>query len=154
MNKYLQECINKHLPIVCDYDGVLFEARFGYDKILSTDDDEEIEEMHKEGIGLNTTPINFMINLLNKVDNPKYVLSHIHTDIEEQNKINQLAKYYNGIKLLRANSVDEKIEYLLKIYEKYGGFIYIDDTLPYLGKFEKTITLDNANFFHVSSLYV
>ena len=154
MNKYLQECINKGLPIICDYDGVLFEARFGYNKVMASDDDNEIIEAHKQGIGLNTNPIPFMINFLSKIDNPKICLSHIHTDIEEQNKIDQLAKYYGGIKLLRANSVDEKIGYLLGIYQKCGGFVYIDDTLPYIQKFEKALGFENANFFHVSSLYV
>ena len=154
MNKYLQECIDKGLPIICDYDGVLFEARFGYDKVLASDDDNKIIEAHKQGIGLNTTPISFMVNLISVLNNPKMCLSHIHTDIEEQNKIDRLNKYYGGMKLLRANSVDEKIDYLLDIYQKYGGFIYIDDTLPYIQKFEKALNFDNANFFHVSSLYV
>lgn len=153
MNKYLQECIHKGYPVICDYDGVLFEARFGTNKVLACDDDDEIRKMHAQGIGLNTSPIPFMINFLKKIDNPKMCLSHIHTDIEEENKKQQLAKYYDGITLLRANSVDEKIEYLLTIYNKYGGFIYIDDTLPYIQKFEKVLTYENANFFHVSSLF-
>lgn len=154
MNKYLRECIDKGLPIICDYDGVLFEARFGYDKVMALDDENEIIKAHKQGIGLNTTPISFMVNLISTLNNPKLCLSHIHTDIEEQNKIDRLNKYYSGMKLLRANSVDEKIDYLLDIYQKYGGFIYIDDTLPYIQKFEKALRFENANFFHVSSLYV
>jgi len=154
MNYFLKKCIAEGWPVVCDYDGVLFEARFEYIRVGACNNDEEIRIKHAQGLWLITTPIGFMINLLKDLSNPKFVLSHIHTDIEEQTKIKQLNKYYNGIPLLRANSVEEKIKYLQDIYDKYGGFIYIDDTLPYIQIFENALTEDTMHFFHVSSLYV
>ena len=41
MNNYLKKCINKKIPIIFDYDGVLFEARWYETRINMQNKTEE-----------------------------------------------------------------------------------------------------------------
>ena len=155
MNSFLKQCIERGLPVILDYDGVLFEARFAEFKINAIMDEPKLIQAHREGQSLDTTPIRFMQDFVSSLTNPVFVLSHIHDDIEEENKRNLLDKYYSGLVLIRAYSTDDKIQHLLEIATEYGGFIYIDDTLPYIAHFEEVLgDHPNCYFFHVSSLYV
>ena len=55
MNQYLKKCISAGMPIIFDYDGVLFEARWYKERINMRNETEEmlIESM-KRGENLRT----------------------------------------------------------------------------------------------------
>lgn len=161
-NKYLE------LPIVFDYDGVLFEARWNNDTLNMKDETlDKLIEVFKRGKNLHTEPILGLYNVLKDIKGPIFVLSHMHHEIEFNHKRNQIAKYFDMIpqeNIFYASSIMEdlsmvglsKIEYLEKIYRKYNGFVYIDDNHPNLMKMESYFwdRKDDCHFFHVSSLYV
>lgn len=159
MNSYLSKLIKENkLPIVIDYDGVLFEARWYKERInMPNETEEKLIAAHKRGECLNTKVISFMQNIIREnKDNKYYVLSHMHSNEEFEFKKKQIKKYYPEIPIenvLYATSVENKIDYLKKIKEQYGAFIYIDDTHPSLIMFENYFDTD-CKFFHVSSLYV
>ena len=158
MNKLLKEYIREaKLPVVFDYDGVLFEARWYKDRInMPNETEDKLLAAMKNGECLYTKPISFMFDIVKEIKADKYVLSHIHNGLEYNAKCAQIAKYYPSIKkehILWAKSVEDKIGYLEEIKNKYGGFIYIDDTHPALILFENHFN-ETCKFFHVSSLYV
>ena len=158
MNRYLQELLDSgSLPVIFDYDGVLFEARWYRTRINMPDETEEkLFSAMERGENLYTSPIPFMIKLVPAIRSDIFVLSHIHNRIEYEYKCRQIAEYYPVIPqehILWAHSPESKTGYMQKILETYGGFIYIDDTHPNLVMFENTFD-DRCRFFHVSSLYV
>lgn len=159
MNKYLEKLLIKNeLPVVFDYDGVLFEARWYKETINMRDETfESLLMANMVGENLDTKPISFMKKLVKEhKGNTYYVLSHMHNYIEYDFKRNQIGKYYPNIPVshvLMATSVDNKTEHLEIIKKMYGGFIYIDDNHPNLMRFEDHFD-DSCKFFHVSSLYV
>lgn len=158
MNSYLVELIkNKKTPVIFDYDGVLFEARWYEERINMRDEtDELLYEAMKRGENLVTAPIGFMTEWVNILENDLYVLSFMHNDIEYANKKKEIAQFYPVIPeehVLMATSPENKIVHLTKILEQYGSFIYIDDNHPALMKYENHFG-DECKFFHVSSLYV
>lgn len=158
MNKYLEGLIKENTrPIIFDYDGVLFEARWYKDRInMRNETEEKLLESMKCGENLYTAPIPFMIDFVKKLNSNIFVLSHMHNDIEYKAKCEQISKYYPNIvqdHILKAPSSDDKIQILEWILKEYGPFIYIDDMHPALIKFENYFC-DKCKFFHVSSLYV
>ena len=158
MNSYLKEQIsNNSTPIVFDYDGVLFEARWYKERINMRDEtDELLLEAMKRGENLDTAPMPFMLEFVKTLKNDLYVLSSMHNEIEYDYKKKQIGKYYPNIpvaNVIMASSIDNKIVHLEKILKEYGSFIYIDDTHAALMKYESYFT-DECKFFHVSSLYV
>lgn len=154
MNSFLLKCIEQGLPVVLDYDGVMFEARWDYDTINVVLDDDKLLELNKNGLGVITAPIPFVIDWINTLKNPVFCLSHIKNDYEEATKDKQIKQYCPKVKLIRAHHVDEKLGVLANICSQYGGFVYVDDTLPYVAHFESVFDNPNGHFFHVSSLYV
>ncbi len=159
MNKYLEKLAkNTKNPIVFDYDGVLFEARWYKERInMPGETDELLLAAMERGENLETKPMPFMVEWVKTLENPLFVLSHMHNDLEYNFKKSQIQKYYPSIPLdrvLMAKSPEDKIRYLEKIGKDIGGnVIYIDDTHPALIKFENYFD-DTYKFFHVSSLYV
>ena len=158
MNQYLIECVDKGLPVIFDYDGVLFEARWYRTRInMPNEDDDKLLEAMKRGENLYTEPIPIMVDFVKKTKNNQlYILSHIHNEIEFQVKCKQTAKHYSKIPtehILWATSPEDKIRYMEEIKKQHGGFIYIDDTHPNLIKFENHFD-NSCKFFHVSSIYV
>ena len=158
MNKYLIEQINKpNMPIVFDYDGVLFEARWYEDRInMRGETPESLLAAMKRGENLKTDPIGFMTEWVPGLRNDIYILSRMHNNIELNYKKQQLAKFYPSIpqeNIIMAISIEDKIIHLEKIREKYGAFIYIDDDHRALMNYENHFD-DDCKFFHVSSLYV
>ena len=158
MNKYLTGTIeDPKIPVVFDYDGVLFEARWYEERINMRNETEELlYEAMKRGENLRTAPIPFMTEWVKTLENDLYVLSYMHNDIEYSNKKKQIAQYYPRIpekNVLMATSPENKIVHLQKILDRYGAFVYIDDNHPALMKYENHFG-DECKFFHVSSLYV
>lgn len=157
MNRYLKQCIESNMPIIFDYDGVLFEARWYVERInMRNETDGSLLEAQRRGQNLYTTPIPMMQDLVKALKNKIFILSHIHNEVEYSAKCKQVEKYYPSIakgRILWARSPEDKIRYMEEIKEKYGAFIYIDDTHPALIKFENYFD-DSCKFFHVSSLYV
>ena len=158
MNNYLKTLLkDPKIPIVFDYDGVLFEARWYETRInMRGETDEILYEAMKRGENLKTAPIPFMVDWVATVPNDKFVLSHMHNEIEYDNKKRQIAEFYPSIHLenvIMATSSPDKIPHLHRILDRYGSFIYIDDNHPALIRFENHFD-DRAKFFHVSSLYV
>ena len=157
MNQYLKECIENDMPVIFDYDVVLFEARWYKTRInMPNETDDKLLNAMKRGENLYTEPIPFMIRFIAGLKNPLYVLSHMHNEIEFAVKCKQIAKYYPIIPkehVLWAKSPENKIEYMEQIQKQLGAFIYIDDTHPNLIKFENHFD-NSCKFFHVSSLYV
>ena len=79
MNQYLTECIGKDMPIIFDYDGVLFEARWYRTRInMPNETDVKLLKAMEKGENLYTEPIPFMIRFVESLKNQLYVLSHIH----------------------------------------------------------------------------
>ena len=158
MNSYLKRLIeDKDIPVVFDYDGVLFEARWYEERINMRDETEELLLAAMErGENLRTAPIGFMVDWVRTLGNDLYVLSYMHNKIEYENKKKQVAEFYPEIPtehVIMATSPEDKTVHLEKIRSKYGSFIYIDDTHPALMKYENHFG-DECKFFHVSSLYV
>lgn len=158
MNQYLQELLNSgSLPVVFDYDGVLFEARWYRTRInMPKETEEKLFAAMQRGENLYTSPIPFLMELVPAIRSDIFILSHIHNRIEYEYKCGQIARYYPVIpreNILWAHSPESKTEYMQKIRGTYGGFIYIDDTHPNLVRFENAFD-DRCKFFHVSSLYV
>lgn len=157
MNKYLQECIDDNMPVVFDYDGVLFEARWYPERInMPNETQEKLYEAHKKGENLYTEPIGYMRNIVESIAGEMFVLSHIHDEIEYKVKCEQISKYFPKIpkeNILWAKSVNDKIKYLEQIKDQYGRLVYIDDNHSALIQFENYFSND-CKFFHVSSLYV
>ncbi len=160
MNSYLKELVsNENTPIVFDYDGVLFEARW-YEKRINmpNETDEKLLESMKKGENLKTAPIPMMVDWVKTLKNPLFVLSHMHNEIEYEFKQEQIRKYYPNIPrnhVLMATSVEDKISRLKQIKNAswYDQIIYIDDNHQALIRFENYFD-DTYKFFHVSSLYV
>ena len=158
MNAYLMEQIRKpNMPIVFDYDGVLFEARWYEERInMRGETPESLLAAMQRGENLKTEPIGFMTEWVAGLKNDIYILSRMHNDIELSFKKAQIARFYPSIPLeniIMATSIDDKIIHLEKIREKYGAFIYIDDDHRALMNYENHFG-DECKFFHVSSLYV
>ena len=158
MNKYLKNLLEDgNIPVVFDYDGVLFEARWYEERINMRDEtDELLLEAMKRGENLKTAPIGFMLDWVKNLKNDLFVLSFMHNDIEYSNKKRQVAEFYPSIpesNVIMATSPENKIIHLEKIREQYGSFIYIDDNHPALMRYENHFG-DECKFFHVSSLYV
>ena len=158
MNHYLKHLIkDKRIPIVFDYDGVLFEGRWYEERInMPNETEEKLYEAMKRGKNLNTRPIPFMVEWVDSLDRYNlHVLSYMHNEIEYDFKLKQIAKFYPTVKkVIAASSVEDKINHLQLILEEYGGFIYIDDNLDALNLFENHFDAEHCKFFHVSSLYV
>ena len=158
MNNYLNKLIEDNSrPVVFDYDGVLFEARWYEERINMRDETEELLlEAMKRGENLRTAPIGFMVDWVKTLKNDLYVLSYMHNEIEYSNKKKEISEFYPIIPeehVLMATSPENKIVHLEDIREKYGSFIYIDDNHPALMKYENHFG-DECKFFHVSSLYI
>lgn len=157
MNTYFKTCIKNNMPVIFDFDGVLFEARWYEERINMRDEtDELLLEAQKRGENLYTVPIPMMQSMVGNLKNEIFVLSHIHNEIEYNAKCEQIAKYFPSIskeRILWAKSPEDKIRYMEDIKQMYGLFIYIDDTHPALIMFENHFD-DSCKFFHVSSLYV
>lgn len=158
MNSYFKELISDtKTPVVFDYDGVLFEARWYKERInMRGETPESLLAAMQRGENLRTDPIGFMTDWVASLRNDLYILSYMHNDIEYTFKKQQVAKFYPCIPVehvLMATSIDNKIVHLEKIREKYGRFIYIDDTHKALMMYENHFG-DECKFFHVSSLYV
>lgn len=158
MNKYLKNLLEDvNIPVVFDYDGVLFEARWYEERInMRNETDELLLEAMKRGENLKTAPIGFMLDWVKTLKNDLFVLSFMHNDIEYSNKKRQVAEFYPSIpegNVIMATSPENKIIHLEKIREQYGSFIYIDDNHPALMRYENHFG-DECKFFHVSSLYV
>lgn len=157
MNKYFEKLISSEIPVIFDYDGVLFEARWYEERMnIPNETEEKLLEAVKRGECLDTTPILYMQNIVNAVKGDCFILSHIHNDIEHEFKKKQIAKYFPKIaqeNILRADSPNHKMSFLREIEEKYGGFIYIDDNHDVLKKFENIFDT-NCKFFHSSSMFV
>ena len=92
MNAYLQKVIaDTNIPVVFDYDGVLFEARWYEERINMRDENEELLlAAMKRGENLRTAPIGFMVDWVKTLENELYVLSSMHNDIEYDNKKKQV----------------------------------------------------------------
>ena len=158
MNSYLLKIIEDiNIPIVFDYDGVLFEARWYVDRINMPGETEELLlKAMQRGENLRTEPIGFMLDWVKDLKNDLYVLSYMHNDIEYSFKKQQIKEYYPVIpveNVIMATSPENKIIHLEKVLSKYGSFVYIDDNHPALIKYENHFG-DECKFFHVSSLYV
>jgi len=159
MNKYLEKLLDENkLPVVLDYDGVLFEARWYKERInMPNETHKKLLEAYERGENLKSDPIPSVQEIVRKYkDNTYYVLSHMHGYVEYDFKKKQIEKYYPEIpvnRVIMATSVDNKIEHLDIIQKTHGAFIYIDDTHSSLIKFENTFD-ETCKFFHVSSLYV
>lgn len=164
MNKYLESLIKKaEYPVIFDYDGVLFEARWYEDRInMSNETEERLIEAMKLGNNLYTNPIPMMKPVIQAIKADIYVLSHMHNNLEYMAKCDQIEKYYPKIPkdhILVATSPEDKIRYMEDIRDQYGGFIYIDDNHPHLMTYENYFDGGECEgnfckFFHVSSLYV
>ncbi len=165
MNKYLESLIKKaEYPVIFDYDGVLFEARWYEDRInMSNETEEKLIEAMKRGENLYTEPLDSVMNqIIHNIKTDIYVLSHMHNNLEYAAKCEQIKKWYPKIPqkhVLMAVSPEDKIKYMEEIRNQYGGFIYIDDSHQHLMTYENYFD-DNdrlngfCKFFHVSSLYV
>lgn len=158
MNLYLQKLLNeKYGPVIFDYDGVLFEARWYEERInMPNATEEKLKAAMLHGENLFTRPIPFMKELVNSIKTDIFVLSYMSNDIEHKNKVKEISMFYPKIpkeNILRAKSPEDKIQFLDKIKQQYGKFIYIDDTMTYLQVFEDYFPSE-CKFFHVSSLYV
>lgn len=158
MNKYLQELMkDPNTPIVFDYDGTLFEARWFVKQISIMDgSDEALLEAMKEEECLYSEPIPYMRNFVSHKTNTKnlFVMSKIHNDIEFENKTDEIHQYYPKIsKLYWAKSLEDKIRQLESILDTYGEFIYIDDNLEDLLVMERHFkNPEKCHFFHMSSI--
>jgi len=159
MNKYLEERLVSGYPVVFDYDGVLFEVRW-YEKTINMYNEtyEKLVAAYARGENLLSKPIMSMKTVVDMVTGDKYVLSHMHHQIEHDNKKKQIAKFFPQIpveNVLRSNTAEGKIDYLEEIYKKYNGFVYIDDNHNNLMLYENYFWgRENVNFFHISSVYV
>lgn len=170
MNKQLKHYLHEQnkLPVVFDYDGVLFEARWYEDHInMYNETEEKLIAAFMKGENLYTEPIMSMYPILEKIRAPLYVLSHMHHQIEYDFKCKQLKKYFpivkvenvvyaHSITFSNASQGKSKVEYLEMLYGEYGGFIYIDDSHQSLILLENHFfaRIDKCHFYHVSSIYV
>ncbi len=159
MNRKLEKLMQSGLPVVLDYDGVLFEARWYEDTINMRDETyESLIAAFERGENLKTEPICCMQPVVEAVKGPLYVLSHMHHEIEFAFKKKQIAEFFPKIPvdhIIWSKSGEEKIKHLKEILEKENGFVYIDDNHPNLMLFESTFWDEkNCHFFHCSSLYV
>ena len=158
MNAYLQKLLDEQkMPVIFDYDGVLFEARWYEHRInMPNETEERLYEAMKRGENLHTKPIPFMSTVVKNIQTDMFVLSHIHNEIEYHTKCDQVEKYYPSIprrNVLWAKSPEDKINFMEDIRRTYGPFICIDDTHPNLIMYENHFD-ESCKFFHVSSLYV
>ena len=160
MNKYLKELVkDPNIPVVLDYDGTLFEARWFVRHISIFDNSPEaLKKAQEEDDCLYTEPIPYMRNFVSKIIRTKNVFccSRIHTDIEFEYKTNAIHQYYPKIsKLYWAKSLEDKIKQLQSILDTYGVFIYIDDNLEDLLVMERHFKHpEKCHFFHMSSIMV
>ena len=160
MNLYLKQLLqDKTIPVIFDYDGTLFEARWFERRInMPNETEEKLRAAHKRGECLITKPITMVIDMVQRINSPIFVLSHIHSSEEYDFKCSQLKKYYTNINLSNlfyATSIEDKINYLERILNSYQSFIYIDDNHQALIKFENHFNDDeHCHFFHASSLFV
>lgn len=152
-----------NIPVIFDFDGVLFEAKWEKDCIrtpfLSNEEINQLAKTHPERFY--TTVIPRMQILVQEISNhPLYALSHMNSEEEKAIKQKMIKSYYGDTipkdNVIRALSAMDKIKYLEELYNKYGEFIYVDDTLPYLEEFEDHFAerLEKCHFFHISSMFV
>ena len=159
MNTYLFKLLqDPSIPVGFDYDGVLFEARW-YEHRISMPDFtvERMIEGYKRGEGLETKPIPYMMNFVSSLPNPKFIVTHTQSEVEDEFKKQQVARYYPSIPremVITACSAEDKIVHLQKIYEEYGCFIFVDDYLNALFRYEANFDDQYCHFFHSSSLFV
>jgi hypothetical protein len=157
MNLYLKELLkNPNIPLVCDYDGTLFEGRWFTRQISLFDMTESklIEAMENEEC-LYSEPVNYMQNFLQQYGwgRPTYSLGYIHCDIDFGYKTGQIREYYPTIgRIIWAKTIDDKIMQLQAMLKQYGEFIYIDDSLDDLMYMEGIFKNSNCHFFHISSV--
>lgn len=157
MNNYLKELlIDEKIPVVFDYDGVLFEMHW-CEYCISTPekDDRKMLDAMLQGKSLYTLPLAFMQKFVEKLKHPMYVLAHTFNSIEYSFKKDQIKRYYTNIgtgNVINIRNVDDKRAFLNEIVEKYGTFIYIDSDCATLIEFEKEFK--DCHFFHLSSLLV
>lgn len=154
MNKELKNAIKAEIPVVLDYDGVMFEARWGKQTIDTPDGKATYQ--HCKGEYLTTAPIPIVQQFVKSLDCPVYVLSCVQDSIEHKEKVYQTSMNYPSIperNVITVCSSDAKPQVLEYLYETYGGFVYIDDSLDDLLKYESMYKSDECKFFHVSSLF-
>ncbi len=154
MNKELKNSIQTDIPVVLDYDGVMFEARWGKQTIDTPDGKATYQ--HCRGAYLATAPLPPVQQFVESLDCPVYVLSCAQDSIEHKEKVWQTRVQYPSIlekNVITVCNSDAKLQVLDHIYETYGGFVYIDDSLDSLLKYEATYKNDKCKFFHVSSLF-
>lgn len=160
MNRYLQELLKKDdIPVVFDYDGVLFEARWYVKRIgLQDGSDEALKEAMENDCSLYSEPIPYMQMFVKRKVRTKliFVLGDAHNDIEYNYKSEQLAEKYARIKnVMWARNIDDKIKHLEAVRKRYERFIYIDDDLNALLQMERYFDdIAHCYFFHYSSLFV
>lgn len=158
MNKYLQLLLkDPDMPVIFDYDGVLFEARWYVKRINMPDaTDEKLLDAMRKGDNLYTEPIPYMRNFVSyKIHtNHIFVLSSTHNEIECDFRLSQIHTYFHKIsKVMWAISIDDRIKHLQEVYDTFGKFIYIDDNYEDLIKMENHFD-ENCKFFHSSSIIV
>lgn len=154
MNKELKNAIKAEIPVVLDYDGVMFEARWGKQTIDTPDGKATYQ--HCKGEYLTTAPLPPVQQFVESLDCPVYVLSCVQDSIEHREKIWQIRENYPSItedNVITVCNSDAKLQVLDYLYETYGGFVYIDDSLDNLLKYEAAYKNDKCKFFHVSSLF-
>ena len=158
MNKELKDIIKMGIPVVLDYDGVMFEARWGEQTIDTTDGNAlNLVYQHCKGKSLATEPIPPVQQFVESLDCPVYVLSWAQDSIEYQAKVRQIKEFYPSIpkrNVITVCNPDAKLPVLDYIYETHDGFIYIDDSLQALLRYENAYRTDKCKFFHISSLFV
>ena len=158
MNLYLKELLkNPNIPLVCDYDGTLFEGRWFTRQISLFDMTEsKLKEAIENEECLYYEPVNFMQNFLQQYGwgRQTYVLGYIHCDIDLKYKTGQVREYYPTIgRIIWAKTIDDKIMQLQAMLKQYGEFIYIDDSLDDLMYMEGIFKNPNScHFFHISSV--
>lgn len=156
-NQYLEKLIDSGLPVVFDYDGVLFEVRWHKDRInMPNETDEKLLEEHKAGKNLYTTPIRSIQDFINSLNNRLFVLSHMHNEIEFNFKKSQIGIHYPKIpveNVICAFSTEDKKKHLKKIIDEFGEIVFINDALETLIFIENEL-YERCHCFHVSSLYV
>lgn len=154
MNKELRNAIKPEIPVVLDYDGVMFEARWGKQTIDTPDGKATYQ--HCKGKYLTTAPLPLVQQFVESLDCPVYALTCVQDSIEHQEKIWQTRANYPSIlekNVIAVCNPDVKLQVLDYLYETYGGFVYIDDSLDSLLKYEAAYKNDKCKFFHVSSLF-
>lgn len=163
MNKDFKALLGqKGLLFVFDMDGVITEARWGKDSVLSpVGADLKITNHLEKDFYKKVKHVQPITKLIKGLDDDCVrVLSKVSNSVESIQKIKCLNKIFKRSStdwFVGAKDDSEKLEVLIYWAQQFKGVVYVDDNLESLIFLETEIAkrgIEEIKLFHVSSLFV